>query len=127
MRAHIRISLITALAVVACESETTVSAPAATPAAGVLTAKGGNKCEVVIVYPTAVTLPVGGTVALVDTVANKKGFVLADAPVAWGSQNSAVATVSSSGVVTGVSPGAATVTVTCETGLTASSSITVIP
>jgi uncharacterized protein YjdB len=94
---------------------------------GVLAAKGGNKCAVVTVYPTAVTLQVGGQVALVDTVANKKGVVLADAPVAWSSQNNAVAVVSSNGIVTGVLPGAATVTVRCETGLSASSNITVTP
>jgi len=127
VHAHIQTSLITALAFVACTSEPTASAPAATPDMGVLAAQGGNKCAVVTVFPSAITLQVGGVVALVGTVANKKGVVLADAPVAWSSQNNAVAAVSSNGVVTGVSPGAATITVTCETGLSASSSITVTP
>jgi uncharacterized protein YjdB len=93
----------------------------------VLAVKGGNKCAVVTVYPTAATISIGEPLALVDTVANKKGFVLTGEPVTWASQNSAVAVVSSNGVVTGVSSGNATIVVSCETGLTASSSIAVVP
>jgi len=63
----------------------------------------------------------------VDTVANKKGFVLTDAPVTWASQNPATTAVSSNGVVTGISSWNATIVVTCETGLSASSSIAVVP
>lgn len=126
MNPSMRLVLVATFVVSACEPGPT-SQPAGEPSSAVLASKGGNKCAVVTVYPTADTIPIGGTVALVDTVANKKGFVLANEPVQWASQNNAVAAVNSSGLVTGVSVGIATIAVTCDTGLTATSIITVVP
>ena len=115
------------LVVAACEPSAAPTQATAAPNSTVLAVKGGNKCEIVLVYPTKATIQIGSTLALVDTVANKKGVVLTGDPVSWASQNSAVATVSSNGVVTGISSGNTSIVVTCETGLTASSSISVTP
>lgn len=115
------------VSVAACEPSTGPTRVTAAPNSSVLGAKGGSKCAVVTVFPSAVTLSIGGTITLVDTVANKKGVVLANELVTWASQSPAVATVSSNGVVTGISAGTASIVVTCESGLTASSSITVVP
>jgi uncharacterized protein YjdB len=128
MSSTMRVFLFAALVgVVACDQGLTSTQPSARPQSDVLAAQGGNKCAVVTLYPPAATISVGTTLALVDTVANKKGVVLTDAPVTWASQNPAVAAVSANGVVTGVTTGNATIQATCETGLTASSSITVVP
>jgi len=128
MGSTMRVFLFAALVgVVACEQSLTSTQPSARPQSDVLAAQGGSKCAVVTLYPPAATISIAGQLTLVDTVANKKGFVLTDAPVTWASQNSAVAAVSSNGVVTGVSSGNTTIIVSCETGLTASSSITVVP
>lgn len=63
----------------------------------------------------AVTLAVGSVYQLVPTVQN----------VSWKSSNEAVATVSSAGVITGVSQGLATITATANGGSTAQCSVTV--
>lgn len=57
--------------------------------------------------------PVGGTRQLAATVRDAGGRVLART-VAWASLDAAVATVSGTGVVTGVAPGVARVTATAE-------------
>jgi uncharacterized protein YjdB len=79
----------------------------------------------VSVDPTAVSLDVDHTIQLTQTVApanatNKK--------VSWRSKNTTVATVSASGLVTGVAEGSATITVTTEDGgHTATCEVTVKP
>jgi len=58
---------------------------------------------------SAESVPQGSTVALEATVLDQNGAVLAGAPVTWTSTNTGAATVSSTGVVTGVAPGNANV------------------
>jgi uncharacterized protein YjdB len=77
----------------------------------------------VTVSPTSATLNVGATQQLTATVAPSNAT---NKNVSWSSSNTAVATVNSSGVVSGVAAGNATVTVTTQDGnKTATSAITV--
>ncbi|HTI64210.1 MAG TPA: Ig-like domain-containing protein, partial [Gemmatimonadaceae bacterium] len=79
----------------------------------------------VTVDPPATSLAVGQTATLVATEKDAGGNVLSGRTVTWSTSNSSVATVSASGVVTGVAPGAATITATSE-GKSGSSSVTVL-
>lgn len=77
----------------------------------------------VTLAPTSATIGVGGTQQLTDTIAPSRAT---NKNVSWTSSNTSVATVSSSGLVTGVSSGTATITVkTADGGFTATSSIAV--
>ena len=79
----------------------------------------------VSVSPTTASIEVGETVQLTETVAPSNAT---DKSVSWSSSNTAVATVNSSGVVTGVSAGSATITVTTTDGsYTATCAVTVTP
>jgi len=78
------------------------------------------------VSPPTATVEVGATTQLSATATDANGNVLDDRSISWFSSSPAVATVSSSGVVTGVSPGLVTVTATSE-GVSGSASITVTP
>ncbi len=70
----------------------------------------------VTVAPAADTLAVGHTVQLVATVKDAVGHVLTDRAITWKSSNLSVATVSATGLVTGVgaNPTAATITATAD-------------
>jgi uncharacterized protein YjdB len=81
--------------------------------------------SVVLAPPTA-TVIAGETTTLVPTIRDANGAVVANRAVSWTTSNSAVATVSSSGVVTAVAPGDATITATSE-GKSGNATITVIP
>ena len=77
----------------------------------------------VTVSPTTATLAVGGTQQLTATVLPANA---ANKNVSWTTNNSAVATVSTNGLVTALSTGTATITVTTQDGnKTATSAITV--
>jgi uncharacterized protein YjdB len=78
----------------------------------------------VTVSPAAPSLAVGGTVALTATVKDASGNTLTGRAVSWSSSNSGVATVSSTGVVTAVAPGTATIRATSE-GKTGEATVTV--
>jgi hypothetical protein len=78
----------------------------------------------VTVSPPSASVAPGGTAALEATVKDQNGNVMTGQTVTWSSNNTAVATVSSSGVVTGVAAGSATITAT-SSGKTGTSSITV--
>ena len=71
---------------------------------------------------TSATVSVGATVALTATVAPSNAT---DKTITWSSSNTAVAKVSSSGVVTGVKAGTATITASSSNGKTAKATITV--
>lgn len=79
-------------------------------------ARGGSQVDavatVVTVSPNAFNLGVNGTQQLTATVRDQFGDVMAGAPVAWSSGTPSVATVDSSGLVTGVGAGSATITAT---------------
>ncbi|MBN2486007.1 MAG: Ig-like domain-containing protein [Bacteroidales bacterium] len=99
-----------------------------------VTTQDGNKtaaCAVTVtipvssvsVSPTSLTLAVGATGQLTATVSPSNAT---NKNVSWSSGNTSVATVSASGLVTGVSAGTATITVTTQDGSkTASCAVTV--
>lgn len=76
------------------------------------------------VTPGAADILVGGTVQLTATPKDVNGQPLTGRTITWGSGNVAVATVSTTGLVTGVGAGSATITATSETK-SGTSSITV--
>lgn len=78
----------------------------------------------VTVSPSTASVINGQTTTLTATVKDQTGTVVTSRVVTWSSNNTAVATVSSTGVVTGVSPGAATITATSE-GKSGSAAITI--
>lgn len=87
-----------------------------------LTADGGAVTGVSI-FPTAANILPGSSMQLVATV---YPFNALYNSVSWGTGNASVATVDSTGLVTGLAAGTATITVTTEDGeFTATSDITV--
>src|SRR2546426_561757 len=81
----------------------------------------------VAVAPATATVPVGQTVQLTATTKDANGTVLTGRTVTWATSNAALATVSGTGVVTGVAAGGpVTVTATSE-GQSGTAAISVIP
>ena len=82
----------------------------------------------VTVAPQSPTLTVAATTQLSATVVDVNGGIVAGASVSWGSSNPAVATVSSSGLVTGIAAGTSTITATSgsKSGTTAVT-VTTVP
>src|SRR5207253_369819 len=78
----------------------------------------------VSVSPPTATIQQGQTVQLTATLKDASGTTLSGRTVTWSSSNTSVATVSSSGLVSAVTPGSATVTAASE-GKTGTASITV--
>ena len=78
----------------------------------------------VTVTPATVTQNVAGAQQLAATLKDAIGNVLTGRPVTWASSNTAVATVSSTGLETGVAVGTATITATSG-GVSGASAITV--
>jgi uncharacterized protein YjdB len=78
----------------------------------------------VTVAPTSASIVAGATTTLQATVKDQNGNVMTGQTVTWTTNNAAAATVNSSGVVTGVAAGSATITAT-SSGKTGTSSITV--
>ncbi len=78
----------------------------------------------VTVSPATASVPAGQTVQLTATLKDANGNTLTGRTVTWSSDNTAVATVSGSGLVSGVVAGAATITATSE-AKTGTSAITV--
>jgi hypothetical protein len=77
----------------------------------------------VTVAPTSASVVAGATTTLLATVKDQNGNVMTGQTVAWSTNNAAAATVNSTGVVTGVAAGSATITAT-SSGKTGTSSIT---
>jgi hypothetical protein len=61
---------------------------------------------------TSVTLALGTTSQLSATVKDQNGATMADKAITWGASDAAIVSVSSSGLVTAVSPGTANITAT---------------
>ena len=78
----------------------------------------------VTVSPATASVPAGQGVQLTATLKDANGNTLTGRTVTWSSDNTAVATVSGSGLVSGVAAGAATITATSE-AKTGTSAITV--
>src|SRR6266702_1265922 len=68
----------------------------------------------VTVSPAAATVTVGTTTQLTATPKDANGTALSGRVVTWATSNAAIATVSASGLVTGVAAGTATITATSE-------------
>src|SRR5947199_1018619 len=82
----------------------------------------------VTVSPTTASLPVGATRQFSAVTKDSAGNILTGRVVTWASSNTAVATVSSSGVVSGMAAGSATITATSETkSSTAAVTVTNVP
>ena len=82
----------------------------------------------VTVTPASASVPVGGTVGLGVTLKDVSDNILPPQAVTWTSSNTAVATVSGSGVASGRSTGSATITATSgEARGTATLTVTAIP
>ncbi|OLE19290.1 MAG: hypothetical protein AUG88_01275 [Actinobacteria bacterium 13_1_20CM_4_68_12] len=78
----------------------------------------------VTVSPTTASVLAGQTVQLTATPKDAGGTALSGRPVTWASSNVGFATVSASGLVSGVAAGSATITATSQ-GQSATSTITV--
>jgi uncharacterized protein YjdB len=82
----------------------------------------------VTLSPNPASLRVGGTAQLSATLTDLAGNVLTGRSITWSSNNSGVATVSPTGLVSGVSVGNATITATSEgTDGTAAVIVTLVP
>lgn len=103
------------LAIAACSSDSTApDTPAPIAVASVA------------ITPTTASVAVGATASLSAEARDAQGRVLSGRSIAWSSSASNIATVSSSGVVTGVAAGSATITATSE-GRAATASVQVTP
>src|SRR5256884_198853 len=80
--------------------------------------------DTVTVTPASASVPQGATVQLTATPRDANGTALTGRVVTWGSNNTAVATVSGSGLVSGAGAGSATITATSE-GQSGTAAITV--
>jgi trimeric autotransporter adhesin len=105
-------------------------AQSATAAVGSLSAQfSATATEIPVgsveVSPAVAVVPVQATEQMTAVVRDSDGGVL-NRPVAWSSSNSNVAQVSNTGVVTGVSPGLATIKATAG-GVDGTAEVTVIP
>ena len=78
----------------------------------------------VTVAPSTASVAVGATTPLTATVKDAQGNVMSGQAITWSSNNTTAATVNTSGVVTGVAAGSATITATCA-GVSGSSAVTV--
>ncbi len=80
----------------------------------------------VTVSPASKTMNVGDTATFSATTKDAQGHVLTGRAIAWSSDNTGVATVDSTGLVTAVAAGSANITATSE-GQSGSSQVTVNP
>ena len=80
----------------------------------------------VTVSPASGSVPAGSTLQLAATPKDASGNALTGRTITWSSSNTAVATVSSSGLVSGVVAGSATITAMSE-GQSGTAAITVTP
>jgi acid phosphatase type 7 len=113
-----RIPSVAALAVVAALSCTERQSPIEPTAPSLV--KGGPSVKRITVIPASATIAVDGSIALSASVFPHRAVT----DIVWSTSNAAVATVSESGLVTGVAEGTATITATAGV-VTDESSITV--
>jgi uncharacterized protein YjdB len=90
------------------------------------TGTGGTTVASVTVSPTTLNLHPGQNGTLTATALSSSGAVLTGKAFAWQSSNTSVATVSASGVVTALTPGNATISVTSE-AYSANATVNVTP
>lgn len=80
----------------------------------------------VAITPPSASVVMGQTTTLVATPNGPSGETLTGRIVTWSSSNTAIATVTTAGIVTGVVPGTATITATSE-GKSTAAEVTVTP
>lgn len=85
----------------------------------------GSAPASIAIVPASATISLGKTAQLIAEVRDQGGNVLPGQPISWSSGNSAIATVSSNGLVTGVGAGTANITATSGSFST-TASVTVI-
>jgi uncharacterized protein YjdB len=125
----------TAVATVSSSGLVTGVAPSSEPASITATSEGKTGTAQITVPPVAsvtvapstATVEIGKTVQLAATTRDASGNVLTGRTVAWRSLNTAVATVSSSGLVTGVAAGGPVSIEAASEGKTGTAEITVPP
>lgn len=94
-------------------------------AGGITPPPGGSTVASVTVTPPSATIDVGAAVQLAATPRDANGNAIGGKTVAWSSQSTAIATVSTTGVVSGIAAGSATISATVD-GKTGSAAITVL-
>jgi len=103
---------------------TTVTASAGKKKTKIKVTVAGVSAASVAIAPSSVSLTQGATAQLSTTVKDTSGNVLTGMIVTWSSSNTNVATVSSSGLVTALAAGNATITATAG-GVSATASVAV--
>jgi adhesin/invasin len=107
-----RLCIVVATAIIlACTTDTTV---------------GPEQVVSLAVSPESTTIAVGQLVRLQSVATDASGIQYIGTPTDWTAANTAIATVSSSGEVTGVAPGTTAITATAG-GKTATAQVTVTP
>src|SRR5256712_8839888 len=79
----------------------------------------------VTVSPPSASIATGATVQLTATTKDAGGNVLTGRAISWGGSNTTVASVSASGLITGVTAGAVTITAT-SAGTSGTATVTVV-
>ena len=79
----------------------------------------------VVVSPASGSLPVSGTLQLTATPKDSNGNPLSGRTITWASNNTALAAVSGTGLVTGIAPGSVTITATSG-GQSGTAALTVV-
>ena len=115
--------LVTGVAVGSAVITATIEGKAATATVTVSSAPPPQIATVTIA-PSSATVNVAWTTNLTATARNSNGNAISGVTFTWSSSNASIATVSSTGVVTGVAPGTATISAVAG-GKTGSSTITV--
>ena len=87
---------------------------------------GPVKPSLVVLEPATSSVIVGGTVQLTATARDASGTVLGGRTFTWVASNSAIVSVTQSGLATGIAPGSATLTATSD-GVSGATQITVLP
>jgi chitinase len=103
---------------------TTIVATIGTKIGSAVITVGGARVTSVTVSPSTATMTVGGTQTLFAVAKDSAGNTVTGRPITWTSSATSIATVSSSGLVSAVAAGAATVRATID-GVIGSSAITV--
>src|SRR5690348_2114584 len=103
---------------------TTVTASAGKKKTKIKVTVAGVSAASVAIAPSSVSLTQGATAQLSTTVKDTSGNVLTGMIVTWSSSNTNVATVSSSGLVTALAAGNATITATAD-GVSGTASVAV--
>ena len=94
--------------------------------AATVTVNAAPLVSTITIAPSAASVIVGATITLVATAIDQYGNVMPGAPITWSTSNAGIATVSASGVVSGVAVGSATITATSG-AVSRNASVTVQP